>query len=129
MKYEITLRVDEYELMEIKEKYKLINTFIISEQENYKERLIKYVCLIYNKTLEDLIKSNRREEYMRPRSLIMYMLRTNTKMKLEDIGAIFNRDHSTVSHAKNRISLDLEPYPFGDPELKRNHKKLIKLLS
>lgn len=61
---------------------------------------------------EDILSTSRRGEVARARQISMYLCRTMTDRSLENIGAYFNKDHSTIMHAvekiKNNLSTDEE---------------------
>jgi chromosomal replication initiator protein len=46
---------------------------------------------------------SRKRQYVFARQLAMYFMNKYTKLSLDDIGIIFDRDHSTVIHAKKTI--------------------------
>ena len=62
----------------------------------------------------DLKSSARTNSISYPRNIAMYMLRQKTSLSLNEIGAYFNRDHSTVLAAIKKISTLIE----NDEELK-----------
>lgn len=72
----------------------------------------KVICKNYNLSLEDLDSKNRSRAISYPRQIAMYMCRKYTDLSLLKIGESFGgRDHSTVIHAYEKISEDLEKNP------------------
>ncbi|HEB69989.1 MAG TPA: chromosomal replication initiator protein DnaA [Desulfobulbus sp.] len=53
----------------------------------------------YNVSVEDLKSKSRKRAITFPRQIGMYLTRKLTDQSLADIGALYNRDHSTVLHA------------------------------
>ena len=61
------------------------------------------VCAHYDLTLLDLKSTRRERRIARPRQLAMYLAKTLTPYSLPDIGAQFDRDHTTIMHAVKTI--------------------------
>lgn len=57
----------------------------------------------YGLKLADLKSTRRERKIARPRQLAMYLAKTMTALSLPDIGAQFDRDHTTVIHAVRTI--------------------------
>ncbi len=88
---------------------------ILRQSFNIKERtvdipLIKNtVCAKYNINVQDMDSSKRKKDIAHPRQIAMYLCRELTSISLPKIGKEFgNRDHTTVMHAVNKISEELE---------------------
>jgi hypothetical protein len=63
------------------------------------------VCRHYFLKISDMKSERRMARVARPRQLAMYLARELTDKSLPDIGALFGgRDHTTVLHARARIS-------------------------
>ena len=60
----------------------------------------------YNVSVEDLKSRSRKRSITFPRQIAMYLTRKYTDHSLADIGALYNRDHSTVLHAVKVITRD-----------------------
>ena len=71
--------------------------------------VVKLVSGFYN-IEEDLIyKKTRKKEVVRPRQLIMYILREDFSLPYPTIGQkIGGRDHTTVIHSCEKIKRELE---------------------
>ena len=69
------------------------------------KKLMEVVSDFYNITTEDLLKQSRRKEYVKPRQIAMYLMRTELENSFPSIGEHFGgRDHTTVMHAVDKIS-------------------------
>jgi chromosomal replication initiator protein len=60
----------------------------------------------YNVSVEELASKSRKRSITFPRQVAMYLTRKFTDHSLADIGALYNRDHSTVLHAIKVITRD-----------------------
>ena len=65
-----------------------------------------FVGCQYNVSIEDLKSRSRKRSITFPRQVGMYLTRKLTDQSLADIGALYNRDHSTVLHAIKVIDRD-----------------------
>lgn len=69
------------------------------------KKLMTVVADFYNITLDDLLRQSRRKEFVKPRQIAMYLMRTQLENSFPSIGDHFNgRDHTTVMHAVDKIS-------------------------
>ena len=67
------------------------------------------VCSRYNITVEEIESSKRTKALAFPRQIAMYLCRELTDLSLPKIGESFgNRDHTTVMHACDKISKQME---------------------
>lgn len=57
------------------------------------------VAEYFNVTRDSLVSPSRKHSYALPRHIAMYLSRKLTKLSLPQIGAQFQRDHTTVLHA------------------------------
>jgi len=82
-------------------------------QEVKSDLIINMIKTEFDVTFEQLESKSRKREIVWARQSAMYLISRHTEMILSDIGQCFNRDHSTVSHAKNTvmswIQLKMEP--------------------
>ena len=58
--------------------------------------------------VEDLDSRRRLASLAHPRQVAMFLARKHTSSSLQDIGAAFGRDHSTVLHALHSVETKLE---------------------
>lgn len=87
------------------------------------ETIKKIISRHYNISLEDLDSKKRTRSIAYPRQIAMYMSRQYTDLSLLKIGESFGgRDHSTVIHAYEKISEDIEK----DPSLNTKIHQMIR---
>jgi chromosomal replication initiator protein len=95
-------------------KTKVINCNVI------KDTVARY----YNIRIDEFKSKKRNREISYPRQIAMYLCRELTDMSLPKIGDEFGgRDHTTVIHAYDKITEDIETNPEtrrAVSELKRN---------
>ncbi len=73
------------------------------------KKIIKIVAEFYNLKEEDLIKKIRRKEIIKPRQVLMYLLREVSKLSYNTIGELLNnRDHTTVLYSYEKIEKEIQ---------------------
>ena len=72
------------------------------------EVIKKLVCKYYNVSLEDIISKSRKQNFVRPRQMAIYLSRRFTDAPLQTIGKSFNRYHATALHSINCIERGLK---------------------
>ena len=68
--------------------------------------------------------NTRKRPYVQMRQLAMYILREQTKLPLDQIGAIFNKDHATVLHSCKQMEIFVADKDFYDYEIKSLYTKI-----
>ena len=69
------------------------------------DRVIDTVCTYYNMSRRAMFGKARARMVARPRMILMYLLRTELNLPLEEIGNLIGgRDHTTAIHAVDRIT-------------------------
>jgi chromosomal replication initiator protein len=68
----------------------------------------KLVCKYYNVGLDDLISRSRKQNFVRPRQVAIYLARRYTDAPLQTIGKSFNRYHATALHSIGCIERGLK---------------------
>ena len=63
----------------------------------------KLVCKYYGISVNDIVSPSRKQSFVRPRQIAMYLSRIYTDSPLQAIGRSFNRYHATALHAINCI--------------------------
>lgn len=112
---DITLELAEEALKDIISENKIV--------EITPDLIKKVVGREYNLTNEDFSSKRRTRAIAYPRQIAMYMTRELTDLSLPKIGDEFGgRDHTTVIHAYDKISDELQE----DPNLKRKIDKMVK---
>lgn len=72
-------------------------------------KIVSLVAEFYNVTTDDLIKQSRRQEFVKPRQVAMYIARQELSSSFPSIGEFFGgRDHTTVMHAVDKIEAQLK---------------------
>jgi chromosomal replication initiator protein len=72
------------------------------------DRIIKKLAEFYNISEKELLSHSRRKELVRPRQIVMYLLREDLKNSFPTIAKkLGNRDHTTILYAYNKISKDI----------------------
>jgi len=71
--------------------------------ESEAERVIEKSAQMYGVPVEKLYEHTRRADVVIPRQIAMYLLRTDIGLSFPSIGRQFNRDHTTVIHACNKV--------------------------
>jgi len=71
--------------------------------------VVKIVSGFYNLDEESIYKKSRKKEVVRPRQVIMYLLREDYSLPYPAIGEkLGNRDHTTVIHSYEKVKEDLK---------------------
>lgn len=84
------------------------------------QEVIKIVCSYYDIKISHIKGSSRQEKIAFPRQIIMYILRTFFKIKLEEIAFILKRkDHTTIIHGVNKITQQYLKNPIFKEEIDR----------
>lgn len=72
------------------------------------DHIIKTVAGFYNISEKELISHSRKKELVKPRQIVMYLLREDLKNSFPTIARkLGNRDHTTILHAYNKISKEI----------------------
>ncbi|MEI6286563.1 MAG: chromosomal replication initiator protein DnaA [Bacillota bacterium] len=114
----ITLEVAESALKDIikKPKQKMITMSFIKTA----------VCDYFKVKISDLESNKRPRNIAFPRQIAMYLCREMTSESLPAIGACFNRDHSTVIHACDKISSEIKLDSSLRDNIKRIADKIVE---
>jgi chromosomal replication initiator protein len=91
---------------------------ISTEQEKYAisiTQIKKIVCKHFKISIEDLNSKKKNNSIAWPRQVAMYLATELTTLSLPEIGREFNRDHSTVVHAREKLKEEIEQNPFFAP--------------
>ena len=87
--------------------------------------MINQVSLYFNVGAQQLKGDRRSAHIVLPRQILMYLLRFEMKLPLEEIGRLLGgRDHTTVMHGSEKIQLALNT----DTKLVENIHNLKKRL-
>lgn len=86
--------------------------------------IIKAVANHYNLSFADVKGKKRTKNIMMPRQIAMYIAREITEYSTTELGAEFNKDHTTVMHACQKIEEAIK----NDPQLDSNIELIIRSL-
>lgn len=91
------------------------------------DKIIETITNFFHLKPVDLRSKKRSKNIVYPRSIAMYLLREKTKLSLSEVGSLFDRDHSTVLTAINKISEQekTDPELQGTLETLRQKMKII----
>lgn len=67
------------------------------------QKIIENTSNAYGISIEDILGDRRQKDTVLPRHIIMYKLRKELELSFPRIGKIFNKDHTTIIHAFNKI--------------------------
>jgi chromosomal replication initiator protein len=80
--------------------------------------LVRTVSEFYNLSEEVIYDKTRRKEVVRPRQVIMYLLREDFSISFPSIGnKLGGRDHTTVIHSYNKMKEELKVNPLLSQEI------------
>lgn len=89
------------------------------------KHVIQKISEFYSVDESNMYAKTRRREIVKPRQIIMYILREDFHMSYPAIGSVFGgRDHTTVIHACEKIKVDMS----ADDELKTQIDELRGML-
>jgi chromosomal replication initiator protein len=100
---------------------------LIKEEEKpmTAEIIIKTVCNFFNIKIPEIKSNKKLKEFVLPRQIAMYIIRTNTSLSFPEIGDKFGgKDHSSVIYAVDKIKKNL----IKDKELEKTIQTIIKII-
>ena len=72
------------------------------------ELIKKLVCKHYRITVQQIVSNSRKQIFVRPRQISMYLARRHTDAPLQMIGKSFNRYHATALHSIGAIEREVK---------------------
>jgi len=91
------------------------------------KNIIKTVADFFEISELDIVKRSRQKEIVYPRQISMYLIRDILKMSYPNIGdRLGKRDHTTVIHAYEKISKDINQDPALNQKIMLIKEKLYK---
>jgi chromosomal replication initiator protein len=82
---------------------------IIRQQKNITIDLIKkMVCKHYSISISDIVSGSRKQSFVRPRQIAIYLSRRYTDTSLQEIGRSFNRYHATALYSISAVERELK---------------------
>ena len=85
-------------------------------------RIVACVARRFQVTTSDIMGMSRKKEIKNARNVAMYVTREITQISFPQIGAIFNRDHSTVHSNIGMIESEMQ----SDPVLEATVGEILK---
>ena len=112
--------------LNINETKKILNSILNTPKKTTTlKNIIKAVAEFYDISEKDLLERSRKKEIVKPRQIIMYLLREELKSSFPFIGLkIGGRDHTTAIHACEKIKKELESDTNLNDELNVIREKL-----
>ena len=82
--------------------------------------IVKICCNYFDRNFDELESANRERDLVYVRDLTIYTLLESTSLSLKAIGKIFNRDHTSIIHAREKVKANLfdSRYIFHERYLK-----------
>lgn len=89
------------------------------------DQVMKIIAEFYNIEKENIINKSRRKEIVKPRQMVMYILREIYDISYPTIGDhLGGRDHTTVIHSYEKVKNDMK----NDPVLAREIEQIKSML-
>lgn len=101
--------------------------YILEEEKRLKseaERVIAVSARMYEVTSEELYEHTRRTNVIIPRQIAMYLLRADIGLSYPSIGRQFDRDHTTIIHACNKVKNMME----SNARIRNRIEKIRKII-
>jgi chromosomal replication initiator protein len=102
------------------EETKKILSLILNKSNKYisPKEVIKKIVSFYDLKEDDILGHSRKKELVKPRQIVMYLLREELRYSYTSIAEkLGNRDHTTVIHAYKKISSEIEKNPVFCQEI------------
>ena len=81
------------------------------------DSIIKIVSKHFKIDIKDFKSQKRTHSISWPRQIAMYLSNELTDFSLPEIGKAFDRDHSTVVHARDQVKKEIDENPFFSAEI------------
>jgi len=102
------------------EETKKILSLILDKSSKYipPKEVIKKIVSFYDLSENDILGHSRKKEFVKPRQIVMYLLREELRYSYTSIAEkMGNRDHTTVIHACKKIAEEIEKNPVFSQEI------------
>ena len=103
-------------------------------KQNKKKKLLsadqinEMICDFYSIDKKDVIGPRRNKEYVRPRQILMYLLKNELRLSYPNIGRYLGgRDHTTVMHGCSKIEKEIKKNEDLFSEIKDLKSKLYQV--
>lgn len=112
----------------VEEIKKLLASSVSIKKFTTPKKIIKAVAEFYDIKEQELINQSRKQHFVRPRQIVMYLLRNELSSSFPSIGEYLGgRDHSTVIHACEKVTEELKRNLNLEEELRGIKDKIYKL--
>lgn len=88
------------------------------------ERIMEAVANYFYIPVGQLLSHNRSKDVAYSRQMAMYLIRQELEYSFPDIAKIFNRDHTTVMHACNKIDVERRQSSETEEVIKKLHNNI-----
>ena len=88
------------------------------------DKILDNCCEYYSISKGDILGKKKTKEIVIPRQMCMYLITELLDMPLASIGEIFGRDHSTVMHARDKISDNIKK----NKDMEHDFKELMSII-
>lgn len=103
------LKLKSHELIKLRAQIKELRNNLKKNKDQVIKTAIMGVCKDYKISFEEMMSGSRKRSISLPRMVLMYKL-YQTGFTLTEVGAIFNRDHTTVINAIRKIEAQKDLY-------------------
>lgn len=87
-------------------------TFLSNSPKTNARHLISVCAKYFNLKTGELCGSSRKKEIVNARHLTAYLLLTELNLPLKEVGSLLGgRDHTSIMHARDKITSDLQTFP------------------
>ncbi len=91
------------------------------------DKIMSTVCDFFKISREDIVGKKKNKEVVEPRQLCIYLINDMLSMPLTAIGDMFGgRDHTTIMHARDKISKQLKTNPHTKTLVNDIKSRLLK---
>jgi chromosomal replication initiator protein len=98
----------------------VVKNIVITQKNITIEGIKKSVCDQFGISIKDIESISRKQTFVRPRQIAIFLCRRHTDQPIQAIGKSFNRYHATVIHSINSVEKELK--------LKGEMYKLIEII-
>ncbi len=88
------------------------------------EFIIEIVSSYYSITKEDIMSNKRKRQFALPRQIVMFLCRQDINLTYQEIGKIFDKDHSTVMHSCSKIETEMNENSKLNLEIQEIRKRI-----
>ncbi|MFO8085724.1 MAG: chromosomal replication initiator protein DnaA [Desulfobacterales bacterium] len=86
----------------------VVKSIVQKQKKITVETIKKMVCKEFNVNEKDLVSRSRKQTFVRPRQVAMYLARRYTDAPLQVIGKSFNRYHATALHSISTVEKEIK---------------------